>query len=206
MDTFDVFSDYAAIDLNADGDTLDAREAGDSGWADLVELGSGAITIGNVDYSAYEAPAVINVSAFKGAAVIKAAQDDTIIIDNKSKNDIYLGAGDDIVVMNQSPTTDKTDPTKIDAIHDFTSAADAIRIDTTSGQNDFAFVSSAASTYAAFLTAAGNAMSNDGIDIYARRVGGDMYVAFDKDAGGAVDFVIKLVGVTGVIADDFVIN
>ena len=49
-------------------------------------------------------------------------------------------------------------------------------------------------------------MTAVGTDIYARRVGSDIYVAFDKDNGSAVDFAIKLTGISAVVAADFVIT
>ena len=173
-------------------------------WLSLTETGSGSITIGNVDYSGYKAAATIDVSGFKGAANITAAQGATIITDNKAKNVITLGAGNDDVNMNAvTSTTDKTLASAIDEIISFTSGKDVISIDTTSGAGSFAFVSSASADYATFLASAGSAMTNDGTDIYARKVGADMYVAIDADNGGGVDFVIKLAGISTVTAADF---
>ena len=177
-----------------------------SNWLSLTETGSGSITIGNVDYSGYTAASTIDVSAIKGAAVIKAGTAGSTISDNLTKNVIHLGAGADTIVMLEGMTTDETAAGNLDSIVNFASGVDAIAIDTTSNASDFAFVSSAAASYSAFLTAATSAMFNDGKDIYARVVGGNTYVAFDKDNGGAVDFVIELVGITSVSAGDFSIS
>lgn len=190
---------------NADDALLDNLDVLTT-WLGLTETGSGSITIGNVDYSGYETSATINVSGFKGAANITAAQGDTVITDNKSKNVITLDSGDDTVNMSAiTSTTDKTSATAIDEIISFTSGKDLISIDTTAGVSDFAFVTSAAADYASFLTAANAAMTNDGTDIYARKVGADMYVAIESNADGLVDFVVKLSGVSTVTAADFAI-
>lgn len=170
-------------------------------WLALSETGSGSITIGNVDYSGYNAAATINVSGFKGAAVITAAQDDTFITLNTTKNVVNLDSGSDTVDVLTGGTL-KATVDVIDVINSFTSGSDLIRIDTSAGQTDFAYVSSASADYAAFLASAGSAMSIDGTDFYARKVGADLYLAVDQDNGGAVDFVIKLAGISTITATD----
>jgi hypothetical protein len=179
----------------------------DSGFMDLTEEGSGSITIGNIDYRGYETNALIDVSAFKGAANIYAAQDDTTIIDNKSKNVITLGAGTDDVILNATnATTDKTSASAIDEIINFASLKDDLIIYTKSaGGSDFDFVSGNAGTYANFLLDAASAMGNDGTDIYARVLDGSVYVAIDADNGESVDYVVKLTGITSLDVTDITI-
>lgn len=178
-------------------------------WLALTKGGSGTITVGNIDYSGYTAAATLDVSGWGGAGVIKASSGGSTITDNKGKNEIYLGAGVDTVNISDITvsTTDKTDATKLDVIHNFSSGVDLISVEVGSHlQTDFAFVSSDAGSYAAFLTAAGSAMTTFGTDIYARKVGGDIYVAFDHNADGAVSYVIKLAGISAVVASDFALT
>lgn len=177
-----------------------------TGWLSLAD-GDGAgttykVTVGNVDYSGYEAAATIDVSGFSGAGTIRAAQDDTDITLNSGKNLVYLGAGDDTVDVKTGGTL-KASADVIDAIFNFTTGKDVIEIDTSAAQGAFVFVSGDAGSYDAFLTAATSNISVDGTDIYARKVGSDVFVAVDKDDGGAIDFVIKLAGVASVQAADF---
>jgi hypothetical protein len=173
-------------------------------WLSLTETGSGSITVGNVDYSGYKAVATIDVSGYKGAAVIKAAQKATTITDNAAKNDITLGAGNDVVNMDATTaTTTKTDAASLDVIRSFASTKDVLSINGLG--SDFSFVSSAAADYATFLTAAGAAMTNFGTDVYARVVGSDVYVAVDADGGAAVDFVVKLAGISSLVSADIAI-
>lgn len=183
------------------------------GFMDLVEEGDGSITVGNIDYRGYEAEATIDLTAFasaiKGAAFIYAAQDDTTIYDNKSKNVITLGAGNDDVYLNATnSTTDKTSASAIDEIINFTSLKDDLFVESEdTDYSAFDFVSSNAGTYANFLTAAGEAMSSDDgeTDIYARVLDGSVYVAFDKDSSGTVDYVVKLTGITTLDVTDITI-
>lgn len=171
-------------------------------WMNLYETGSGSITVGNVDYSGYEAAATIDVSAFETVGTITAAQDDTnITLNTSTKNVVILGAGDDTVDVGTGGTL-KLTAAVIDVINNFTTGSDVIEIDTT-GDFDFDFVSLAAANYAAFLVAADAAMSG-GTDIYVGKVGSDLYLAVDQDTGGAVDFVIKLAGISTVVSGDFV--
>jgi hypothetical protein len=182
------------------------------GFMDLAEEGDGSITVGNIDYRGYEAEATIDLTAFpsaiKGAAFIYAAQDDTTIYDNRSKNVITLGAGTDSVHLNaETATTDKTSASAIDEIINFTSLKDKLFVESTdTDYDDFDFVSSNAGTYANFLTAAGEAMSSYAdTEIYARVLDGSVYVAFDKDSSGTVDFVVKLTGITTLDVSDITI-
>jgi hypothetical protein len=179
----------------------------EAGFMDLEEEGDGSITIGNIDYRGYETNALIDVTLFKGAANIYAAQDDTTIYDNKSKNVITLGAGNDEVYLNATnATTDKTSASAIDEIINFASLKDDLFVESTStSYNEFDFVSSNAGTYANFLTDAVAAMMDDDTDIYARVLDGSVYVAFDKDNSGTVDYVVKLTGITTLDVSDITI-
>jgi hypothetical protein len=171
-------------------------------WLDLSVAAGKTITVGAVDYSGYQDVATIDVSAWKGAGVINAAQGDTTITDNKTKNVITLAGGDDLVILNAGATTDESAEANIDEIIAFSHGDDMIQIDnTTGGGSTFAFKTTGLSDYAAFLAWAQGAISTD--DVAVGVVNGNMYVAIDNDAGGTVDFVIKLTGVTDVDATDF---
>ncbi len=173
-----------------------------TGWLSLTA--GGDITIGDVDYSGYELDATIDVSGFEGAAHVKAAQGDTTITLNDTKNIVTLYDGDDVV--NVDVSTAKEDfsvAANVDEIIGFTTLKDDIGITGANG-TDFAFVTSNA-TYAAFLTAAEDAIFNDGTDIYARKVGSDVYVAVNASGGDdEIAYVIKLTGITSVDSTDFV--
>jgi hypothetical protein len=173
-------------------------------WLDLSVAAGKTITVGAVDYSGYQGAATIDVSAWKGAGVINAAQDDTTITDNKTKNVITLAGGDDLVILNAGATTDESAEANIDQIIAFTHGKDMIQIDnTTGGASTFAFKTTGLADYTAFLAWAQGAVSTD--DIAVGIAGGNTYVAIDNDGGGTVDFVIKLTGVTNVDATDFTI-
>jgi hypothetical protein len=158
-------------------------------WFDPI-AGASGVTVGNVDYSGYKSAATINVSTWKGAAAITAAQKDTVIFDNKTKNVITLGAGKDTVNITNTNTA-KTEAAA-DQIIAFTKASDKMVLDL--GGTDFAY-SAANRTFDQFLAAASTAMLNDGIDIFSQKIGSDSFIAFDKDANGTLDFVVEVVGV-----------
>jgi hypothetical protein len=166
---------------------------------------SGDITVGDVDYSGYEAAASIDVSTWKGAANIMAAQDDTVIKDNVTKNVITLGDGDDSVYLLEGATTDESSEANIDEIINFEHGVDRIYIDTTSGAATSVSKTSGLATYADFLAWAATA-TGAGNDLAIGIVGSNTYVAIDKDNGSAVDFVIKFTGVTDIDSSDFSIS
>jgi len=174
-------------------------------WLGLTA--GGDITVGNIDYRGYANDATIDVSDWEGAAVIYAAQGDTYIYDNLTKNTIYLGAGDDTVEMvSAGVTINKNDVTKIDEIIGFSSGNDVIDFDTTFGDNDFVFVSGFTGSYADFLADAADSMDNDGTDVFAAKVGNSVYVAVDDNNNGTVDLVVKLTGITSVDENDFEVD
>lgn len=163
------------------------------GWLD-IDAG-GDITVGDIDYSGYQASATIDVSNWKGAANIKAAQDDTIIYDNVTKNVISLGAGDDEVILDINATTGKANAANIDQIKSFENGNDLITIDSAGTTINLAGIFA---TYALFLA---GAEAGDQ-DAYIGRSGGNTFVAFDVDNDDVVDFVIELVGVTNIGTGD----
>jgi hypothetical protein len=171
-------------------------------WLDLSVAAGKTITVGAVDYSGYQGAATIDVSAWKGAGIIDAAQGDTTITDNKTKNVITLAGGDDTVILDAGATTDESAEANIDEIIAFTHGKDLIEINNTTGAGStFAFKTSGLADYTAFLAWAQGAVSTD--DVAVGIAGGNMYVAIDNDGGGIVDFVIKLMGVTDVDVTDF---
>lgn len=180
---------------NSGGDADNFRMlSGDStSWLDLV---GDSITVGNIDYSGYEADATIDVSDWDGAAIIRGAQDDTDITVNDGKNTIYLGDGSDTVNLGAN-ATGATAVATIDVIYNFDAGDDVLAGGVT--DSDFAYNSNA-SNYDSFLNAATNGMTNLGYEVYAARVGGDTYVAFNTDGDSDLDFVVKLVGVTAQIS------
>ena len=118
--------------MSADGSPVVLDNFGTLGtWLNLTGT---TITVGNVDYSDYESTASdYDVSAWKGAANIFAAQDDTTITDNVTKNVITLGNGPDTVNILAGATTDETSAAAIDQIIGFTHGDDLIQIDNATG-------------------------------------------------------------------------
>lgn len=171
-----------SVDYNDNFDSLES-------WMDLYA--DGTITVGDINYSGYERAAYLDVEGYLGAKNITAAQDDTYIVDNKGQNTINLGAGNDTVQL-VNENTGKATAAAVDVIVNFNGAKDTINLEF--DWSDFAVNATDAGTYANFLVDAETADK----DIYAGKVGNDYYVAFDKDGGNAVDFVIKLAGVSSV--------
>jgi hypothetical protein len=158
----------------------------------LLDLHAGAsgITVGNIDYSGYKAAAIIDASTWKGAAAITAAQKDTVIYDNKTKNVMTLGAGADQVHITLA-NSGKLEAT-CDQIVGFAKGTDLMYLNLAG--TDFAY-SAATRTFDQFITAASNAMASDGVDIFSQKIGANSFIAFDKDANGTLDFVVEVVGV-----------
>ncbi len=179
--------------VGGDADNFAMLSCAGTSWLDLV---GDSITVGNIDYSGYEAAATIDVSAWDGAAIIKGAQDDTTITVNDGKNTIYLGDGSDTVNLGAN-ATGATAAATIDVIYNFEAGDDVLDGNVTG--TDFAYNSNA-SSYDSFIAAATNGMTNLNYDVYAARVGGDTYVAFNTDGDTDLDFVVKLVGVTAQIS------
>jgi hypothetical protein len=161
----------------------------------------GSVTVGDVDYSGYEKYSVIDVSQWKGAENIWASYNATSgvgsdIYDNDTKNVFHLNSGSDFVYMdagNSGMTADTADQfigfdrTDIDVIFVDMAPWDEFVSNTTNG------------TFDQFLT---NAQTADA-DIYAQKVGGDYFVAFDVDDDDTVDYTIQIVGATSVLESDF---
>lgn len=180
----------ASSDAN---DNYDYVGVDNSGWLELYA--DGTITVGDIDYSGYERAATIEVDTWLGAANIKASQGGSTITDNATKNTITLGDGADTVILlngNSGLTAEDAD-----VIIDFDSAEDLIDLNLSGSEFE---VDSSGTTFADFLSDAQGADK----DIYAAKVGSDYYVAIDTDGGDAVDFVIKLVGVSNVSSSDFI--
>lgn len=169
----------------------------------LLDLHAGAsgITVGNIDYSGYKAASIIDVSTWKGAAVINASSGGSDISDNKTKNVMTLGAGqDDVFITNTN--TGKADASVVDQIISFSRGTDLMHVDLAG--TDFAY-SAAPRTYAEFLVAANSAMSINGVDIFSQKIGSDSFIAFDVTGNGTLDFVVEVVGVQIDNVADFVI-
>ncbi len=173
-------------------DNYDYVGVDNSGWLELYA--DGTITVGDIDYSGYERAATIEVDTWLGAANIKASQGGSTITDNATKNTITLGDGaDTVILLNGNSGLTAADA---DVIIDFDSAEDLIDLNLSGSEFE---VDSSGTTFADFLSDAQGADK----DIYAAKVGSDYYVAIDTDGGDAVDFVIKLVGVSNVSSSDF---
>lgn len=173
------------------------------GWLTLTTTGD--ITVGDIDYSGYALAGDIDVSGYLGAANIKAAAGGGDITVNDTQNMITLGAGNDVViyVADELAGTTQAD---VDSIIGFATTKDDLDF-SAFGLGDAA-VGGTAANYATFLTSAATAMGfNNSIDVFAMRVGGDTYVAVNSDnsANGDIEFVVKLTGVTTVVAGDFVV-
>lgn len=158
-------------------------------WLDTDSCGD--TTIGNVDYSGYLSAANIDVSAMVGASIIKAAQDDTTITLNDSKNTVYLGAGDDIVYVTENKDLPK-DAVHIDVINNFKAGTDQIDCDGLTGQFSWGGTTS---NYASFISEAIIAFNDsNNYEVYAAKFGGSFYVAYNTGSDNTLDFVVKLVG------------
>lgn len=176
-------------------------------WFNPTVGATKTITVGDIDYSGYEAAATIDVSTYAGAANILAAQDDTVIYDNKTKNVITLDGGTDSIYLTEAATTDETAAANIDEIINFVHGTDMININTTSGLSVTAIKTTGLTDYASFLTWAADGIAGiNSYDVMVGVVGADTFVAFDKDNGGTIDFAIKLTGVTNIDASDFTIS
>ncbi len=167
-------------------------------FGDLLDLDASKITVGDIDYSGYEHCATIDLSVcggIGGAGIIWAAQDDTKITLNDGVNVVHLGAGTDTVTLDANDFVDPTLAANIDVIHGFTAGDDSLDVTGLSG--DFAWGGSK-SNYAGFLTAASGAMGI-GTEVYAAKINGDTYVAFNTGGDTDLDFVVKLVGSTATL-------
>lgn len=176
------------------GNITVSGDAGGNGnlFSDLLRLTGTTKTVGNIDYSGYEGTANIDLTGIKGGAEIKAADGDTSITDNATKNVITLGAGEDdlfIVVGN----TGKTEATA-DQVIGFSKAGDTVNLGATGG-TDFHYESLNAGSVSTFLTQAASYMASNDTEVYSGKVGSDSWVAVDKDDNGTFDYVVKFAGV-----------
>ncbi len=169
----------------------------DGNWLHLYA--DGTITVGNIDYSGYERFATIDVSEWLGAANIKASQGGSDITDNAGQNTITLGDGADTVyLLNSNGDKDVTVAANADVIIDFDAAEDLIDLEFS--WDEYAEDESGSiTTYGGFLAAADTADK----DIYAIKVGSDIWVALDSDDDNTVDFVVKLAGLSTISESDF---
>jgi hypothetical protein len=179
-------------------DTVLDNLANLTGW---LTLSGSSITVGDVDFSGYDAAATIDVSAWKGAAEITASAGGSEITVNKYKNTITLGAGADTVVWeeNESRTAGATKVAELDVVIGFKHGTDDIDLTFATGATKAG--GDTWGNYDQFLAAAQAADEDAFIGI----VGDDTYIAVDGDNGNAVDFVIKLAGVTNVTTADITI-
>lgn len=176
-------------------------------WFNPTVGATKTITVGDIDYSGYESAATIDVSTYAGAANILAAQDDTVIYDNKTKNVITLDGGTDSIYLTEAATTNETLAANIDEIINFVHGTDKLYVNTTSGLSVTAIKTTGLTDYASFLTWAADGIAGiNSYDVMVGVVGADTFVAFDKDNGGTIDFAIKLTGVTNIDGSDIVIS
>ena len=151
-------------------------------------------SIGNIDYSDYRSTANIDIDDLSGASVIKAAQDDTNIWLNDTKNSVYLGDGTDTVYVGANATT-PTAVAAIDVIYNFTVGDDVIETNGTE-----LATGGVATGYTQFLASAANSFVTGTYDVYTAKFGGDTYIAVN-DGSDHVGYVVKLVGVTTTLAN-----
>jgi Ca2+-binding RTX toxin-like protein len=168
------------------GDGLADNFATLTGWLDLNA--GGAITIGNVDYSAYGAKATIDVSTFKGAAEIAGGAKADVITDNKGTNAITGDGGADRFVFVDG-NTGKT-LASMDQIMDFSNAG-GDKIDLSVAVNVGNYSEAEFADFSAF-TAGANAA--DKAVLVGNVAGTGLIAAVDFNADNAVDFMIQLVG------------
>lgn len=165
-------------------------------WLDLSA--GGDITIGNVDYSAYQAEATIDVSGFKGAAEIKGGVKADTITDNSGTNSIWGGAGADefnFVTTNTGKTLET-----MDKIMDFSNSQGdklffgALTVDASN------YTEATATSFADFVTGS-NAADKA---VYVGLITGvnGLVVAVDHNTDGTVDFMVQLVGVNSLASID----
>ena len=167
---------------------------------------AGSVTVGDVDYSGYERYSVIDVSQWKGAENIWTSYDSASgigsdVYDNATKNVFHLNDGSDYVYMDRDNAgmTAATADQFIGFDRTDGLGGDLILIDFTTGTWDEFVSNTTNGTFDQFLN---NAQTADK-DIYAQKVGGDYFVAFDVDNDDTVDYTIQIVGATQVLESDF---
>lgn len=155
----------------------------------LTLTAGGTKTIGGVDYSGYGAVATLDVSGYLGAAFVKGGAKADVITDNKGANALTGNGGADTFKFVDT-NTGKTEATA-DSITDFSNTG-GDKIDLTPAVNVGNYGEATFADFASFLTGAEAANKA----VFVGQIGGDSFVAVDKDGGLAVDFVIKLAGVS----------
>jgi hypothetical protein len=164
-------------------------------FANVLNVTAGTTkTVGNIDYSGYGSAATIDVTGFKGAAMITGTAKADVITDNTAMNTLTGGAGGDtftfalgnkgLTAATADVITDYTlsQGDKITVVGGFAAALDP---NTNYSEGTFA-------DFAAFVSGAGAANK----EVFVGQIGSDSYVAIDAANDGAVDFVVKLTGVT----------
>jgi hypothetical protein len=154
---------------------------------------AGTLTLGTVDFSGYELTGNTSTGEI---TIIGTSRADTIE-GNDESNTLTGGSGTDVFVfqaMDQNLTA-TTDDMVMDSIVDFVAGdSSSEKIDLSAlGLSGYA-EGSASDAAEAFDTAL--AKFALGYDVAAIQIGSDTYVMVDEDGGGAVDSIIKLVGVT----------
>jgi hypothetical protein len=192
------------------GVAVTAASAGDNGFTGIFALtaAAGDVTVGDIDYRGFEAYAVttagagtawtdLNVSidfsgVDLGVANVYAAATDTTIVDNADGNNIYLGAGNDTVVLNVSNTGGLANSSGSSATGTAASVVNKIFdialgdvIDFNLG-NGLSLVTTPAASYQAFLTSAEAAITA-AMSVYIGKVGTTYYAAIDTNGDGLLD-------------------
>lgn len=164
-----------------------------SNWLHLTA--DGTITVGNVDYSGYTGKSsvtgIIDLSSYRGAAVIKGSARKDNIFDTEDTNQIYGGASADKFVFS-ADNHGKTIAT-MDKIMDF-SYSGGDTIDAGAAGNETEYNEGTFGSFADFVSAANSGDKNYFVGNVTGA--GGLIIAVDTDADDAVDYMIQLVGVT----------
>ena len=174
---------------------------------DLVHLQTttGTITVGNVDYSLYQAAATIDVSNWLGAANIWGSQGGSTITDNNTANTINLnGLGDNIVNLVSMATNESDAIINLDTIEN-AAVGDAIG-SLTNNSLTSNFVVEVASpdlthTFAQnFFTAVESTISlGDTHSVLSATDGTNTYIAMENTDHTGINEYVELTGYTGTL-------
>ena len=200
--------------------SYDGTAATETGYfnLDVTTIGTGEITIGDVDYSGYTADATIDMSwTDLGAANIIGSDNDDTITGNADDNAIDGGGGDDTIdgglgddAITGGLGVDDMTGGGGDDIFVFSAGDSGMttgEIDTIQdwGVEDLLDFNNGAGTVLNYVEGTGSADLADFIDnandelnstvkYYADTFGGNLYVAVDYDGAGNVDAIVELVG------------
>lgn len=161
----------------------------------LTLSADGSVTVGNVDYSGYTGKSSvtneIDLSDFRGAAVIKGSARKDNIYDTEDTNQITGGSSADKFTFS-SDNSGKT-LSSMDKIMDF-SYSGGDTIDVGSAGSSAEYMEASFAGFSDFVSAA-NAGDKS---IYVGNVtgAGGLIIAVDEDGDDSVDYMIQLVGVT----------